>query len=184
MFFSPILASMMGSENITFSPVFKARCSSRMRLAGTPPATISGLITAHSDSAEPAVTPPETIARRNSPSRHNRHAVSARKTSSTRVPNRNSRSAALSGVWIRCFALISAISAALGNRCDRSSILGQQPRGNVGESINQRPVASEEAADLPAEQRGKGEQEQRARKFARDQRANEQRGHADREQDD
>ncbi len=107
---------MIGSEKITFSPVFIARCSSRIRSAGMPASTIAALMIMHSDCSEPGVTPPLTIDQRKKPSRHSRAAVSTRSATSSRVPNRNSKSAGWSGVSIRWVRLISAISSAVGRR--------------------------------------------------------------------
>ena len=112
---------MTGSEKMTFSPVFIARCSSRMRSGGMPRATIAALMISHSESFEPGVTPPLTIDQRKKPSRQSRKASSTRRATSSRVPNTNSRSAGFIGVRIRCLALISAISASVGNRVVRSS---------------------------------------------------------------
>src|SRR6185312_5348994 len=131
------------------------------------------------------------------PSRHSRQAVSARNISSWRVPNRKRRSAAFSGVLIKCVALIAAISAASGFRSLRSSTkialarqddasrrgtrelknhcawLRQQRLGDVIERIAKRPVAPDKAADLPGEQEGKSDEEQRPDVFADRKRANE-----------
>jgi hypothetical protein len=70
----------------------------------------------HSESSDPGVTPPLTIDQRKRPSRQSRKASSTRRSTSSRVPNTNRRSAGLIGVEIKCLALISAISDGLGNR--------------------------------------------------------------------
>jgi hypothetical protein len=75
----------------------------------------------HSESCEPGVMPPLTMDQRKKPSRQSLKASSARRATSSRVPNTNSISAGFMGVLIRCLALISAISAAVGNRLLRSS---------------------------------------------------------------
>src|ERR1700736_485795 len=92
-----------------------------------PHATIAALMISHSESLEPGVTPPLTIDQRKKPSRHNRIASSTRRSTSSRVPNTNSRSAGCIGVLTKCFALISAISASLGNRPLRSSTFRLAP---------------------------------------------------------
>src|SRR5262245_10363581 len=70
----PSRSSMIGSEKITFSPVLTARCSSRMRSAGTPRDTMPALMIEHTERCEPGVTPPLTSAQRKSPSRQSSHA--------------------------------------------------------------------------------------------------------------
>ena len=50
------------------------------------------------------------------PFRHSRQASSTRSSTSSRVPNTNSRSAGRNGVSTRCRALIAAISASVGDR--------------------------------------------------------------------
>ena len=55
---------MIGNEKMTFSPVFIARSSSKMMLAGIPDAIIAAVMISHSESFDPGVTPPLTIAQR------------------------------------------------------------------------------------------------------------------------
>lgn len=111
---------MIGSEKITFSPVFIARSSLRMISAGMPRAIIAPAMISHSDRAAPGVMPPLTIAQRKYPARHSRQASPTRVSTSSRVPNTNRRSADRSGVSIRCCELMAAISASVGFRGPRS----------------------------------------------------------------
>lgn len=78
--------------------------------------TIKVLMIWHSERSDPGVMPPLTIDQRKKLSRQSRQASPTRHATSSRVPNTNSRSAGLTGVRIRCVALISAISASEGKR--------------------------------------------------------------------
>jgi len=55
--FKPIAASMIGSEKMTFSPVFHRAVLPQDDVGGMPRAIIASVITAHSESLAPGVHP-------------------------------------------------------------------------------------------------------------------------------
>src|SRR5687768_496375 len=119
----PSAASISGSANNTFSPVLLARCSSRIRSAGTPPDTMPSLMIELSVRGLPCVGPPLTMAWRKRPRCHSSTAFSAICLSPRRWPNTNSRSAVFSGVEIRCSALMRAISSWSSGPCASRALM-------------------------------------------------------------
>ena len=197
---------MIGSEKMTFSPVFIARSSRRMMSGGNAARDHRlrddlAFRTFRSRRHPAADDRPAKIAARARACR----LPSTRSSTSWRVPNTNSRSAGCNGVSTRCRALIAAISASVGNRSLRSVTAARLVSGNAPprcraprapaksrfialdceasrqqrvrqaiERVAARPVAPDEAADLPGEQRGEADQKQRAGEFAGRERAHQQ----------
>jgi len=113
---------MTGNAKMTFSPVL-AGVLFRMRFGRDAARNHGGLVISHPKVLSRGVTPPLTMTSEKNPRARAETLHPRAAPTSSRVPNTNSRSGGFTGVLIRCLALMSAISASVGNRLRRSSTI-------------------------------------------------------------